>query len=172
MFGKYKGATGRDWVLEVGLYTGPHGGDPRLRYLVYPYWSDDMRPIHAGFARVDVVIKRNTTVASINVIIADARDTTRSWIDTGVGIDLKKDVPPDADVWRKDVFQMLPVVTTDYDVSSIVMWHATRYFSFLIQFGWAEDVKALAAGFSVPPGTNLAGANRLASQRLYALARE
>jgi hypothetical protein len=51
----------------------------------------------------------------------------------------------------------------------IVLWHWRRYYSFLSEV----EVRSLAKGFPTEAaGLNLAQANRLASRRLYALARE
>ena len=56
----------------------------------------------------------------------------------------------------------------------IVLWHATRYYSFLLDCGAKADVEALAAELDADPASldlGLAEANRLVSRRLYQIAR-
>jgi hypothetical protein len=71
--------------------------------------------------------------------------------------------------WRREYRQWTHVLADTERAGDIVIWHWQRYYRFLDE----GEVRAIADGFGDEAvGMTLAEANRLASRRLYALARE
>jgi hypothetical protein len=72
-------------------------------------------------------------------------------------------------VWAGSYRRWTHELTDEAHAGDIVLWHWRRYYPFLAE----AEVRAIAGAFGAEViGRTLADANRLASRRLYALARE